>query len=197
MILSGIEFSPKKVFFTSDTHFWHANIIRHVGRPFGSVEEMNETIIRKWNKVVPKDGIVFHLGDVCMCNEDKLAIILSRLKGTIFLALGNHDKWMIGRSILNHFAGVDFEMQIKVGGQDIILNHFPFLIHGGRHTQAWQLFRHIHTSPRGSVILSEKRIRMLSPNQYDVGVDNNGFAPVSFEKVRQIIQWQRKTGKRF
>jgi len=52
-----------KIFFTSDTHFSHSNIIKFCDRPFSDVNEMNTALINNWNKVVPEDGIVFHLGD--------------------------------------------------------------------------------------------------------------------------------------
>ena len=57
------KFPGENLFFTSDTHFFHEGIIRFCNRPFGSVEEMNETLIRNWNEKVPEDGTVFHLGD--------------------------------------------------------------------------------------------------------------------------------------
>ena len=88
-------------------------------------------------------------------------------------------------------------MQIVVGGQPLILNHFPLLVYGGRHTKTWQLFGHIHTTTDGSEIIPDSRMQMLAPTQYDVGVDNNGFAPVPFEKLRKIIVWQQETGLRF
>ena len=52
-----------KIFFTSDTHFDHANIIKFCDRPFKDVEEMNWKLIKNWNDKVPQDGLVFHLGD--------------------------------------------------------------------------------------------------------------------------------------
>lgn len=55
--------NQNKLFFTSDTHFFHANIIKYANRPFGSVEEMNEELIRCWNETVPEDGVVYHLGN--------------------------------------------------------------------------------------------------------------------------------------
>ena len=54
------EFNPEKTFYTSDTHFCHANIIRLCNRPFKDVDYMNEKLIENWNKVVPEDGTVFH-----------------------------------------------------------------------------------------------------------------------------------------
>jgi calcineurin-like phosphoesterase family protein len=53
----------EKVFFTSDTHFGHANIIKYCGRPFASVEEMNRELIARWNAVVGPRDTVYHLGD--------------------------------------------------------------------------------------------------------------------------------------
>lgn len=41
-----------KTFFTSDTHFYHSNIIKYCLRPFADAHEMNETLIANWNNVV-------------------------------------------------------------------------------------------------------------------------------------------------
>ena len=79
----------------SDTHFNHANIIRYCDRPFNSVEQMNEELIKRWNNTVAKDDIVYHLGDFAFGNKEQLASILMRLNGRIRLIMGNHDhkKW--------------------------------------------------------------------------------------------------------
>ena len=60
------KFDGSRVFFTSDTHFNHTNIIRFCNRPFKDVIHMNETIIANWNSVVGPDDIIFHLGDFCL-----------------------------------------------------------------------------------------------------------------------------------
>ena len=55
---------------------------------------------------------------------------------------------------------------------------------------SWQLFGHVHTSPYTDEGLDQARLKMLFTTQYDVGVDNNGFAPVSYEEVSKIIENQ-------
>lgn len=82
------------IFVVSDTHFGHENILRFTNedgskvRTFSSVEEMNETMVQNWNKVVSDSDIVYHLGDVYF---GKGWQHLDRLKGRKRLILGNHD----------------------------------------------------------------------------------------------------------
>lgn len=100
------KFSPEHVFFTSDTHFNHSNIIRFCNRPFHNVEEMNETIIRNWNSVVAPDDIVFHLGNFCLGGAAEWTKILERLNGRIYLILGNHDLKNIRQGFISRFEHV-------------------------------------------------------------------------------------------
>jgi calcineurin-like phosphoesterase family protein len=53
----------KNIFFTSDTHFYHTNIIKYCNRPFSSVEEMNQKLIENWNNTISEHDTIFHLGD--------------------------------------------------------------------------------------------------------------------------------------
>ena len=57
------------IFFTSDHHFYHSNIIKYCQRPFHSVEEMNEEMIRRWNSVVGVDDTVYYLGDFSLAKR--------------------------------------------------------------------------------------------------------------------------------
>jgi len=79
-----------KIFFTSDTHFWHANIIKFCQRPFADVNEMNEKMIANWNAVVGPDDIIYHLGDFSMAARP-VELYVPRLMGSIHLVMGNHD----------------------------------------------------------------------------------------------------------
>ena len=53
-----------RIYYTSDTHFLHENILGYCSRPFKNIEEHDEALIKRWNEKVPEDGLVFHLGDV-------------------------------------------------------------------------------------------------------------------------------------
>lgn len=184
------KFSPDNIWFTSDTHFYHEGVIRFCRRPFADVGEMNEELIRRWNQTVPPDGIVFHLGDFCVGKPRNWESVLSALNGNIYLILGNHDMKNLNRGFMLRFASVTQQMSIEVDRQSIVLNHNPFLCYGGAYRNTWQLFGHVHSGPYKNNGLDIPRLEMLFPLQYDVGVDNNDYRPISFLEVRNKIENQ-------
>ena len=189
------KFEPDQVYFTSDTHFGHENIIRYCNRPFRNAEEMNAELIRRWRETVPEDGIVFHLGDFAHGNARLWNDILSALTGRKYLILGNHDMKALRQGYMGRFEHVAQQMTIRVGGQAIILNHNPFLCYGGSYRDVWQLFGHVHSGLASHTGLDHPRLKMLFPLQYDVGVDNNDFRPVSFAEVKAKIEGQVAAAK--
>ena len=80
-------------------------------------------------------------------------------------------------------------MHIEVDKQKIYLNHYPFLCFDGGYKDVWQLFGHVHTRKNNTGI-DAARLQYLYPTQYDVGVDNNNFMPVSFAQMKIIIEKQ-------
>lgn len=181
---------PDKVFFTSDTHFGHAKIISLCNRPFTDVTDMNDTIVDNWNKVVSEDSVVFHLGDFCFGGPTAWSYIRERLNGSICLIRGNHDDHNLKRSTMALFDGVTYQLRLQMNdGNTVYLNHYPFLCFGGSYRDAqnvWQLYGHVH-SYEGSTGLDSSRLVHCFPTQYDVGVDNNDFTPISYNQVKQII----------
>lgn len=178
----------KKVWFTSDPHFLHKNIIKYCKRPFKDVNEMNETLISNWNSVVGKDDLIFCLGDFALGNEKQCHEILKRLNGQKVLILGNHEKTVMNKFYnINEFdGGIYNRLEIRVMDsevsnefQDIILSHYTMFTWNKSHRGSWQLFGHVH----GMLDNNEA----LSPNQIDVGVDSHNFTPISYEKVKEII----------
>ena len=185
----NFNFKGEKLYFTADSYFNHANIIKFCNRPFNNVEHMNETLIDNWNRVIGKDDTVFHLGDFCLGGAAEWTRLLDRLNGKIYLILGNHDLKNIRQGFIQRFEHVSMQMFITVDKQKMYLSHYPFLCFEGGYKDVWQLFGHVHTRKNNTGIDAE-RLRYLYPTQYDVGVDNNDFKPVSFEEVKAIIDRQ-------
>ena len=186
------------IFFTSDTHFGHNNILKYTQRPYANINEHDEGLIANWNSVVSPDSIVFHLGDVAFASPERAAEILSQLNGHKILILGNHDQMFYGGcEASKYFEHIIPQLSISIGSQRIIMNHYPFLAYGGVYysTPTWQIFGHVHTTRNGLTNADSPRMANLFPTQYDVGVDNNYYKPISFVELKTIIEKQQSDAK--
>lgn len=180
-----------KLFFTSDTHFFHKNIIKYCSRPFSSVENMNMRLVTNWNEVVPKDGIVFHLGDFSLgAKENNLIDLANSLNGNIHLIVGNHERDAL-KMISSRFATIHDIVEIYVKDdeitydeQHIVMCHYPMIAYNGSHRGSWQLFGHVHGG------LSNKGEIKHSVTALDVGVDCHNFKPLSYQEVKELITKQ-------
>ncbi|MCK5600330.1 metallophosphoesterase family protein [Candidatus Pacearchaeota archaeon] len=159
------------IYFTSDTHFRHKNIIKFCNRPFKSIEEMNETIIENWNKTVSKGDTIYHLGDFGFGHPEDVRKIKERLNGNIEFIFGNHDKSSIGL-----FKPRRFMLDIRIGEQSIVMCHFAMRTWNKSHFNSWHLYGHSHGSLEGY------------GKSFDVGVDAWNFTPISFEKVKAEME---------
>lgn len=83
----------RDIWFTSDTHFGHENIIYYAGRPFEDTDDMDEAMIENWNQSVKPQDLVYHLGDFSM-TATRGKEVRKLLNGTIRLVVGNHDPIM-------------------------------------------------------------------------------------------------------
>lgn len=117
------------IYYTSDLHFGHKNIIQLTSRPFSSVEEMDEVLIKNWNNKVTKNDLVYILGDFTWYNSvEKNLKILERLNGTKHLILGNHDPANKIKPLLHCFNNIVFPTcyeEIHDSGNDVVLCHYP------------------------------------------------------------------------
>lgn len=183
-----------KLYFTSDNHFFHDAIRGFCKRPFDSVEEMNKSMIEKWNAKVPEDGLVFHLGDFAFGGYNAWKKIREQLNGDIILIKGNHDAKSLTSTAHSLFKDVAHQLRIDVEGRRVWLNHFPLLAYSGTYrdmdSYEWNLFGHIHLSnveERNKGLDYKRCIDNLFPTQYDVGVDFNNFEPLSWYEVNEKI----------
>lgn len=178
-----IREAGERVWFTSDTHYSHANICRATSkwpadetRAFDSIESMNNALVDGINSCVPVDGVLFHLGDWSFAGQDKIAEFRRRLNvQTIHLILGNHDHHLAKGRELDQFSSVAPYREIEVDGQEIVLFHYGCRVWNASHKGSWLLYGHSHGSlpPHG--------------RSMDVGVDTNVYRPYSFADVRSIL----------
>jgi calcineurin-like phosphoesterase family protein len=169
------------VWFTADTHFNHRRILE-INRPqFASVEEMNETMVERWNERVKKDDRVYHLGDVALGRPEDAVGILSRLNGQIFLIRGNHEKVAEHKLCVGRFIWVKDLFGLKVGEQKIYLCHYAFRTWNQMHHGSWHLHGHSHGTLED----------LETSKSFDVGVDCWNFSPISFDEVAAKMATKR------
>lgn len=87
------------IWFTSDHHFGHDNIVDYASRPF-SVEEQDGIMIERWNSVVGPNDIVHHLGDFSLSEDiEYVASIFAQLNGNIYFIATHfhHDRRWLSR----------------------------------------------------------------------------------------------------
>ena len=132
----------QKVFFTSDLHFGHENVLRFDNRPFASVEEMDAELVRRWNEKVGKGDLVYVLGDLIWKSRNGDAHNLIRsLNGQIILIKGNHDRFLHNAQAKAALAGIKDYDDICVTLEDgsvrrCILSHYFIPFYNGHRHQA-------------------------------------------------------------
>lgn len=202
------------IFFSSDQHYWHANVIKYCARPHATNEEMHEDMVSKWNSVVKPEDTVYSLGDFSLAFRP-VEVYPHRLNGTKYLVPGNHDfchsfhkksrtpenreKWL-QKYRDNGFIVLPEQTTLEVPGVATFnMCHHPYagpyeLEGGGDKYEKWRpkddgrilLCGHVH----------EKWQTRRSPNgtlMINVGVDQHNFFPVSMDQIVEIIA--RENGK--
>ena len=163
------------IWFTADFHLSHKNIIKYCNRPFKSIEEMDDTILRNLKKSVKSDDILYFLGDLTFKKETAI-VFFDMLEGIeIHYIIGNHDSNEVINIARQFCASVSSLTDIYLHEQPITLCHYAMRIWNKSHFNAWQLFGHSHG-----------RLDSIG-KQYDVGVDTNNFHPISFENLIAVM----------
>jgi len=83
-------------YIVSDMHFGHASIIKYCNRPFKTVDNMNNSLIRNWNSRIKHNDVVYHVGDFCFRHKsygskNSMLYWEDQLNGKIIHIKGNHD----------------------------------------------------------------------------------------------------------
>ena len=129
------------IYFYSDPHFYHNNIIKYCNRPFENTFLMNKHLIKEYNKIVRDEDIVYFLGDIGLgATNGMLTKIISQLNGTKILIRGNHDRAGASTYIGIGFSAVLAEAVLQVGNRLVTLTHRP------KYDIGWNFCGHVHNN---------------------------------------------------
>jgi len=180
---------------TADTHYGHYNTIRYCGRPFSSIEEMNEYQVNGYNSVVKSEDTVYINGDFCFHNskdgkngEGQLAKFNhwdKQLNGNKIYIKGNHDsnngvKSKIERVVIKH-------AKMRIG---IVHKPFEVIIEDDSFYYPLHFTGHVHEKwLTKEKVNKNNKIALL----INVGVDMWNFKPVNIQKLITIYyRWLNK-----
>lgn len=156
---------------TGDEHYGHKNAIKYNNRPFDSVEEMDNTIVANNNELVKFTDTVFHLGDFTFGTVNKAQKYTERLNGKHVFLKGCHDYWLPESTPRIKIIKVQW-MGLE---HTITLCHYAMRTWYKSHYNSWHAHAHAHgrLEPAGK--------------QWDVGVDNNDYYPLSIHQFGEIM----------
>ncbi|RTK92210.1 MAG: hypothetical protein EKK61_05750 [Rickettsiales bacterium] len=181
------------IYFTSDLHFFHKNILKFTKRPFENLEEMHESIIENWNSIITNSDTVYHLGDLHFeysnSTIDEFLKIMGRLNGKIFFIKGNHDREITFKLLKETYPKFDYinspyyELKVKnYCKEKIVLCHYPITFWNGGDRGSIHLHGHTHNC------FNPEEGRIL-----DVGYDSlyekfGMLRPISLEEVIEYME---------
>lgn len=176
-----------KVWFTSDTHYGHSNILKFCpSRKYLNAAEMDRALIDNWNQLVAPEDTVYHLGDVSYHSKNRTQAILDQLHGIKHLIPGNHDYdhdlLGLGWASVNDYK----ELTVKDAGGNpvrLVLSHYPMREWNGYFRGTIHLYGHVHN-----------QLQQFS-NTMDMSVDTWNMYPTNIdmilERARTLDSWSR------
>lgn len=163
------------IWFTSDYHLSHKNIIEYCNRPFENVQVMDRTIVKNLERKLEPGDILYYLGDLTFDINAALHFFKNFKDIQIHFIIGNHDSTKILEIAYKFCVTVSNLKVIKLNMQNIILCHYPISIDNDKHN-SWCLYGHSHGK------------RAQKEREYDVSVDNNDFLPLSYHELTEIMR---------
>lgn len=186
----------RNVFFTSDFHLFHNNVLRFDNRPFADVHEMHKVIEERWNEVVTEDDIVIYLGDLSFARKEDKAYVegmMHGLNGEIHFIMGNHDKWEDIKKFTMFKSQQDYlEVRIThmVDGKSVenlfCCMHYPIFSWNKAHHGSY----HVHGHTHGNLHHGEDVNYYNNRRVIDAGCMLHEYKPISYldviEKLKHV-----------
>jgi calcineurin-like phosphoesterase family protein len=197
----------KMQFVTADTHFLDEHLLgidKFAPRPFLTVDQMDDEIIKNWNNRVGENDIVYHLGDIAVYFAkpqikayEKIFKILNSLNGHLIFIKGNHDPHGLFKYLEKNnyefggkpkFAFHDVGVLMKYDHRQYYLTHYPLML--GIAPQIINLHGHIHhyavpAKENVNVGIDSPEFDYLLPQKVPFGM------PLNFAEVEKIVEGKR------
>lgn len=175
------------IFFTSDTHFGHANMCQFINydgtrvRPFEDFKECDELMIQNWNEVVRPTDKVYFLGDLAF-NKNYADKIMPRLNGKKCMIRGNHDLYK-----LSWYSKWFYDIRGCYNFENYLMTHIPI------HPESKARFKmNIHGHLHGNyVMLNEEK----DPWYRNVCMDANDYKLIPYEHIQYEFSVFYQQGK--
>ena len=140
-------------YYIADLHFFHGAMNDQMDhRGFGSVEEMNEYMIAKWNGKVRNRDDVMIIGDLSWGSGEETSALLERLNGNLHLIQGNHDRFLNSKGMdVSRFKWVKPYVELHDRRRKVVLCHYPVICYNGQYRldergnpRTYMLYGHVH-----------------------------------------------------
>lgn len=161
-----------KTFFIGDTHFGHKNVIKYCHRPFATVAEMDEALIKNWNKVVTNNDKVIMVGDFAFAPVSRIVEIGLQLNGRKTLVMGNHDNKSIGA-----YLQAGFEV---VSPYSIVLDEFFIVSHYPQFVENDRVFANIYAH-----VHDMETYKDYTARTFCVSAERINYTPIDFEEIKR------------
>ena len=164
------------IYFTSDLHIGHKNILKYQQdtRPYTDIDEHDKWIIDTINSTCTKKDELYVLGDISVSQSQLIQEKLKKIDPHIFLVRGNHDHWKESQEAKLFERVWDYRI-VHWDKQRIVCFHFPI--------EEWNRCEwgdiHLHGHCHGSC-------PTVKTNRFDIGWDVHK-RPVSID---EILSWK-------
>lgn len=166
-------------YFIADPHFGHVNILKFSNRPFKTIKEHDDTLIKNWNKTVKPTDEIYILGDLTMSNDGGYVNdLLSKLNGRKYLIIGNHENYLNDPAFdTTCYEWVKDYYEFNYNGIKFVLFHYPILEWNGYFKKSIHLYGHVHNTRQAyfESIMDKRAI--------NVGVDIINYTPICIDTL--------------
>jgi len=188
----------QRLWFTSDTHYNHANICSSTTkwtnpvtiREFKSLEHMNSHLVGNINEMVGQDDVLFHLGDWSFGGFESIEQFRNQIVcQNVHIITGNHDHHIQNNrgdcqklfSSVNKYVELNVKWPVGTEMHDanFVLMHFPIASWNNMARGAIHLHGHVHFNPN---------VRLQEGKMMDVGCEGNNLHPIDMSEVLSIMK---------